>query len=801
MTDNSQGSSSDSSGNSARPDGSASPAAAASANPLQFLQDLSPLTVFQDTLRVWSNQSARDARYLTQFPADGFFGHDAYSQTAPVAPIDAVKHYYNSFKFLEDKLAADPTTDLRTLLGGTVEALVKFAFIAYFLNIPLIKEFTKIFLAFTHYGFARESFIKHLDEQGCWPPFNRGFQLQANKILAEPPQGSTPPPIPIDSLLAALTPELNHRVEHSRLLYLLTISLVDDIDRASLLAAFEDLKNTSQTACPPAFSPRINKILSSSAQAAVVHPPSAGPLQPRTLFQSPSSSQSASPFLSANASLQDHDYAQGPRLYPDLSNPLVIPPIDPLLQPSAPSPQDIHPDSQGSPVVAAQGSPTTGSPVHTSINLVVAPSGGDQQQRQESTAAPPQQEVAIPSTSQASNQVASPGTPPPQTDIMNPQQFEELLVKLTDTLKQDAVNVSSLFPKGCFDGLNKKLTNDHWQAFENYVQYQNQHGLLTQIDEIRKMFALTLAPPASSWLQQLPQVANLEALGVAFKRYFSRFGSSEYDHEMHWNKLALNLMTDSWDQWIADFDYLASLAGKTEAEKTLKLISLLPPFLKLNVAQYKGDFKKLRQYVKDNIPVLQELRRETTGVSSSMPLAMAHIPSLTGSSVAGAPLLPPAIPNTVSPPPVSTIDRGILEKILEVLNIIRKQNHGSKRNNDRGNNNNRRGNNRSWQNRDGQRGNQEGNSRNHGDYRQNRGRGRGNYDSRRGGYNSGNRSEEQPQPFKPSFNGHHASFDQEEEFPQDEGSCSDCLNKTHNPISCPVSGPVLRSLLDCSNLE
>ena len=461
MTDNSQGSPPDSSGNSARPDESESPAAAAaSANPLQFLQDLSPLTVFQDTLRLWSNQSARDARYLTQFPADGFFGHDVYSQTAPVAPIDALKHYYNSFNFLEHKLTADPSTDLRTLLGGTVEALVKFAFIAYFLNIPLIKEFTKIFLAFTHYGFARESFVKHLDEQGCWPPFNRGFQLQANKILAEPPKGSTPPPIPIDSLLAALTPELHHRVEHSRLLYLLTISLVDDVDRASLLAAFEALKDTSQTACPPAFSPSINKILSTSAHAAVVQPPSAGPLQPRNLFQSPSSSQSASPFLSANASLQDHDYAQGPRLYPDLTNPLVVPPIDPLLQPSAPSPQDIHQESQVSPVVAAPGSPTTGPPAQTSLNLVVAPQGGDQQQQQE-PAAPPQQAAAVPSTSGASNQVASPGTPPPQTATMNPQQFEELIVKLTDTLKQDAVNVSSLFPKGCFDGLNKKMTNDH----------------------------------------------------------------------------------------------------------------------------------------------------------------------------------------------------------------------------------------------------------------------------------------------------------------------------------------------------
>ena len=189
-------------------------------------------------------------------------------------------------------------------------------------------------------------------------------------------------------------------------------------------------------------------------------------------------------------------------------------------------------------------------------------------------------------------------------------QQQQTLAELVKTLAQSKLPKQQLiqFPKDTFDGLDTQRTLSHWRAFEKFILYQwKTYDAYKTYPSIREVFRLMLLNPALEWFDSLgDDVTNLTELGDTFMRHFSRWGSNPADHIRHWNQLTFNINSDSWDSWIVDFNNLANLCGHDENAKRYKLMSLLPPHLRLHV-QTLTSFKEMCDFVKQALPACREL--------------------------------------------------------------------------------------------------------------------------------------------------------------------------------------------------
>ena len=388
------------------------------------------------------------------------------------------------------------------------------------------------------------------------------------------------------------------------------------------------------------------------------------------------------------------------------------------------------------------------------------------------------------------------------------------LVTALQRIKDNPVAArATLFPAtASFDGTDKSITFSHWQKFKQYVEFQNsQTNTPLAIQELIKLFALTLAPPASTWFQGEVGIDSIDELEKRFTEYYSPWGSTKIAQEKSWSDLKLNLMTDHWDAWIANFDQLATVLGKSPDEKKVKLLSVLPPFLQM-FAQQDDDFQAIKKKVKSQIPQYRAINTQSAPAASSS-LALLH-----SSPLPAVPLpVPPTFQNFSAPPDSapSMDDRSLPELAKTLVNgLVRMASSGrsstpspNRRNNYDDRRRGRGGNGFRGRGRGsfGHRSRSMDHSRRDNSRRDNRG-----YSGRNNSYDRGgqrNRSFDSPRSgdyvSRRDARGarFHTLFS---ELGLDEPSnCPHCMAKEpdHDPLECPISGPLLRTVLSTGPLS
>ena len=131
---------------------------------------------------------------------------------------------------------------------------------------------------------------------------------------------------------------------------------------------------------------------------------------------------------------------------------------------------------------------------------------------------------------------------------------------------------SIFFPQIKFDGRNKALTKQHWQAFEDFCEHQklpipatepdpddrDGGGAETTIDQILPFFKMTLTDLARAWLER-QTFASPKDLKDKFLTDFSPYGKTHRQWIAQWADLKFNLDTDNIDEFIDKFEDLARL--------------------------------------------------------------------------------------------------------------------------------------------------------------------------------------------------------------------------------------------------
>ena len=123
---------------------------------------------------------------------------------------------------------------------------------------------------------------------------------------------------------------------------------------------------------------------------------------------------------------------------------------------------------------------------------------------------------------------------------------------------------SVFFPSQKFDGRNKDLTKQHWQAFQDfcnqqklYIENTDDHRAAT-INEVQPFFKMTLTDLARAWLERETFTSPTD-LKKKFLRDFSPYGQTHRQWIAKWAALKFNPDTDNIDEFIAQFEDLASL--------------------------------------------------------------------------------------------------------------------------------------------------------------------------------------------------------------------------------------------------
>ena len=123
---------------------------------------------------------------------------------------------------------------------------------------------------------------------------------------------------------------------------------------------------------------------------------------------------------------------------------------------------------------------------------------------------------------------------------------------------------SVFFPSQKFDGRNKDLTKQHWQAFQDfcnqqklYIENTDDHRAAT-INEVQPFFKMTLTDLARAWLERETFTSPMD-LKEKFLRDFSPYGKTHRQWIAKWADLKFNPDTDNIEEFIAQFEDLASL--------------------------------------------------------------------------------------------------------------------------------------------------------------------------------------------------------------------------------------------------
>jgi len=208
----------------------------------------------------------------------------------------------------------------------------------------------------------------------------------------------------------------------------------------------------------------------------------------------------------------------------------------------------------------------------------------------------------------------------------------------------------SLLPKDAFSGIDPTKAKIHMNAFKRYVEYHRARGMLQTWADIRRMFAVTLAPPASEWFAALPIVGanavnTIDTLEVAFLRKYNVWGTTERQWEEAWDALRYNPAKDDYSVTIADVKSLGSLLKKTDDQKRSKCVRILPPFIQALVTKAKT-IDELATAVDEMLPIFHQQVKDQAKEYGNLGQVLTHYITPQGALVPAmhTPQQPPNLP-------------------------------------------------------------------------------------------------------------------------------------------------------------
>ena len=204
----------------------------------------------------------------------------------------------------------------------------------------------------------------------------------------------------------------------------------------------------------------------------------------------------------------------------------------------------------------------------------------------------------------------------------------------------------TLLPKDTFSGIDPAKAKTHFNAFKRYVEYHKARRALQTWADIQRMFAVTLAPPASDWFASLPIVGanavnTMDTLEVAFLKKYNVWGTSERQWEEAWDALKYNAAKDDYALSIADVKSLGSLLHKTDDQQRNKCVRILPPFIQ---AQARGaqTIDELATIVNEMLPIYHQHVKDNTRLDySQVGQVLTHSAAPQPQVIAAAPNLVP----------------------------------------------------------------------------------------------------------------------------------------------------------------
>lgn len=215
-----------------------------------------------------------------------------------------------------------------------------------------------------------------------------------------------------------------------------------------------------------------------------------------------------------------------------------------------------------------------------------------------------------------------------------------------------------LLPKELFSGSEPKKAKDHWQAFYNYVRWQQAHNNLQQFDpDILRMFALTLSNPATSWYKSLPTqghdaVTSLRRLEKQFKTKYNPWGSTVRDLEDSWDRLTFNI-EDDLDGFMGDVVTLGALLEKTPLQRITKIKRAFPTMIQTQLVGL-NTLDEVKEMAANLLPIVRDAKVSEKDSFKTIGQVLAH--AMQANTPAPTPTAAPPIsvpmPTLTAAPPI-----------------------------------------------------------------------------------------------------------------------------------------------------
>ena len=215
-------------------------------------------------------------------------------------------------------------------------------------------------------------------------------------------------------------------------------------------------------------------------------------------------------------------------------------------------------------------------------------------------------------------------------------------VPVLDTTMTSLKERSVFFPSQKFDGRNKELTKQHWQAFQDfcnqqklYIENTDDHRAAT-INEVQPFFKMTLADLARAWLERETFTSPMD-LKEKFLRDFSPYGQTHRQWIAKWAALKFNPDTDNIDEFIAHFEDLASLNNIQDDYKLHAFKIAMPREVELHLSR-SHNLQDCYQTAKELLTIVQTT---VTNKMSALSLAQSRSPSPQAKARSPSPTTPP----------------------------------------------------------------------------------------------------------------------------------------------------------------
>ena len=201
---------------------------------------------------------------------------------------------------------------------------------------------------------------------------------------------------------------------------------------------------------------------------------------------------------------------------------------------------------------------------------------------------------------------------------------------------------SVFFPSQKFDGRNKDLTKQHWQAFEDFCNQQKLYIKNTAdhtaapINEVQSFFKMTLTDLARAWLERQTFTSPTD-LRDRFLTDFSPYGITHRQWITKWADLKFNPDTDNIDEFIEQFEDLASLNNIQDDYKLHAFKIAMPKEVELHLSRI-DNLQDCYQTAKELLTIVQ---KSVTNTMSSLSLAQSRSPSPQPTSRSLSPMRPP----------------------------------------------------------------------------------------------------------------------------------------------------------------